>query len=56
MSAQVLTEPPDELVPWPAGAASAVAAPAAVRPAGDLPLASATKRILDSDCRQAARL
>ena len=48
---QVLMAPPDDLSPWPEGPAAAVAAPAAVRPAGDLPLASATKRILAADCR-----
>lgn len=42
---------PDELVPWPEGAAAVVASPAATRTAGDLPLASASKRILDGECR-----
>ena len=48
---QVLMASPDDVSPWPEGQAAAVAAPAAVRPAGDLPLASATRRILAADCR-----
>lgn len=49
--AQVLMIPPDELLPWPAGPLAPIAAPRDVRPPGDLSLASATKRILDGECR-----